>query len=72
MPSAVTVNSFAEEKTMNVTIDGAKALTNEARIYRGAGFISANNSSRLLLDYKAENPDAYWGILNYIDRKSVV
>lgn len=51
---------------MNVTIDGAKALTNEARIYRGAGFISANNSSRLLLDYKAENPDAYRGILNYM------
>lgn len=66
VPSAVTVNSFAEEKTMNVTVDGAKALTNEAMLYRGAGFISANNSSRLLLDYKAENPKAYWEILNYV------
>lgn len=66
VPPAAAVNSFAEEKTMNVTIDGAKALTNEARIYRGAGFISANNSSRLLLDYKAENPAAYWEILNYM------
>lgn len=30
------------------------------------GYISANNSSRLLLDYKDENPEAYWEILNYI------
>lgn len=66
VPSAVTVNSFAEERTMNVTIDGAKAMTTEAMLYRGAGFISANNSSRLLLDYKAENPDTYWEIMNYM------
>lgn len=66
VPSAVTVNSFAEEKTMNITVDGAKAMTTEAMLYRGAGFISANNSSRLLLDYKAENPEAYWEIMNYM------
>ena len=33
---------------------------------RGAGMVSANNSSRLLLDYKAEHPEAYCEILEYI------
>lgn len=28
--------------------------------------VSANNSSRLLIDYKAENPDAYRELMDYI------
>lgn len=47
-------------------IDGASANLNENMRYRGAGMVSANNSSRLLLDYKAENPEAYWEILRYM------
>ena len=50
----------------SVTIDGNKAITDENALYEGMGFISANNSSRLLLDYKDENPEAYWEILNYV------
>lgn len=49
-----------------VEIDGNTALTAEGTLYDGLGFISANNSSRLLLDYKSENPEAYWEILNYV------
>lgn len=41
-------------------------------LYRGVGMVSGNNSSRLLLDYKAENPDAYWEIMNYIFGKMVL
>ena len=31
--------------------------TRENMLYRGIGMVSANNSSRLLLDYKAEKPE---------------
>lgn len=51
---------------MNIVIDGNKANTSENFLYRGAGMVTGNNSSRLLLDYKAENPEAYWEILNYL------
>lgn len=64
------VNIFAEsgevENPTEIVIDGTKANTNETMLYRGAGMVSANNSSRLLLDYKAENPEAYWKILDYL------
>lgn len=60
----------AAEKTeipMNsITIDGNSANTLENMLYRGVGMVSANNSSRLLLDYKSENPDKYWEIMNWI------
>lgn len=51
---------------MNINIDGAKANTAENMLYRGSGMVSANNTSRLLLDYKSENPEAYEKILRYI------
>lgn len=50
-------------KTQTITISSAGTLTDENKVYDGLGFISANNSSRLLLDYKSENPAAYWEIL---------
>ncbi len=55
-----------EAQPMNITIDGNNANTLENMLYRGVGMVSGNNSSRLLLDYKAENPDAYWEIMNYM------
>ena len=39
-----------------LNIDGSTSNTNPNSFWRGFGFISANNSSRLLLDYKAEHP----------------
>ncbi len=50
----------------NIVISGNNANTIEAMLYRGVGMVSGNNSSRLMLDYKAENPDKYWEIMNYI------
>lgn len=47
-------------------IDGNAMNTKPNKIYRGAGMVSANNSSRLLLDYKAEHPEAYSQLLEYI------
>ena len=52
----------AEEETVdrnNIIIDGTTANLKENMRYRGAGMVSGNNSSRLLLDYKAEDPEAY-------------
>lgn len=49
-----------------IIIDGTKLNTNENMLYRGAGMVSGNNSSRLLLDYKAEAPEAYHQLLKYI------
>lgn len=54
------------DEVRQVIIDGNKAIKDENRRYEGMGYISANNSSRLLLDYKDENPEAYWEILNYV------
>ena len=53
------VNSGAFE----ISIDGSTRNTAENSEWKGFGFISANNSSRLLLDYKAEHPDEYWSLL---------
>lgn len=50
----------------NITIDGNKANTAENMLYRGSGMVTGNNTSRLLLDYKSENPEAYEEILRYI------
>ncbi|MGN0633558.1 MAG: glycosyl hydrolase family 59 [Oscillospiraceae bacterium] len=56
----------AEGLERDIVIDGDKANTAENKLFRGQGLISANNSSRLLMDYKTENPDKYWEIMNYI------
>ncbi len=64
--TALNTTAGAEGKSMNLTIDGSKAITAENKLYRGLGMVSGNNSSRLLLDYKAENPKRYNEILNYL------
>ena len=51
---------------MNVNIDFNNAALAENTRYKGFGLISANNSSRLLLDYKYEQPEKYDEILNYL------
>lgn len=56
----------AEENSVDLIIDGNNAITAENKLYRGLGMVSGNNSSRLLLDYKDENPEKYNEILNYI------
>ena len=51
---------------MKVNIDMTTASLAENTRYKGFGLISANNSSRLLLDYKYEQPERYDEILNYL------
>lgn len=53
-----------------VTIDGRDfpidAEGNAINTYNGWGAVSCNNTSRLLLDYKEENPEAYWKLMNLL------
>ncbi len=51
---------------MNVIIDAKKACTLKNNLWRGYGMVSANNSSRLLLDYKILFPEIYNEILLHI------
>ena len=34
--------------------------------YKGLGMLNGNSTSNLLLDYKAENPQAYWAMMQYL------
>lgn len=51
-----------------VTVDGNTVNTDEGTVWRGLGVVTGNNSSRLLMDYKTQNPDAYWEIMNLLFR----
>ncbi len=53
-----------------IVIDIKKAELSAHKRYRGAGMISANNSSRLLLDYKYEHPELYEKLLEHIFGKN--
>ena len=61
IPLAAVDNSYYA-----VTVDGSTVNTDEGTVYRGLGVVTGNNSSRLLMDYKAENPEAYWEIMNLL------
>lgn len=72
--TAYAETSSAEESYMTaenqsikkVVIDGKTAATAENKRYRGLGMVSGNNTSRLLIDYKTENPERYEEILEYL------
>ncbi len=51
---------------MDINIDMNTASLAENTRWKGFGFISANGSSRLLLDYKYEQPESYNEIMNYL------
>lgn len=57
---------------MKVTIDGSRAQRAQNKLWRGAGMVSANNSSRLLMDYKQLHPEVYAQLLEYIFGESGV
>ncbi|MCM1062564.1 MAG: glycosyl hydrolase family 59 [Eubacterium sp.] len=61
IPTAKLDNSYKA-----VSIDGNTVNMDEGTVYRGLGVVTGNNSSRLLMDYKTENPDAYWEIMNLL------
>ncbi|MCS7463763.1 DUF5011 domain-containing protein [Paenibacillus doosanensis] len=49
-----------------VSIDPAGADTNPANTFKGYGLVTANNTSRLMLDYKEEHPAQYWEMMNLL------
>lgn len=49
-----------------VSVDGNTVNTDENTVWRGLGVVTGNNSSRLLMDYKTQNSDAYWEIMNLL------
>lgn len=55
-----------DKKLTNVTVDGNTVNNDKGTVYRGLGTVTGNNSSRLLMDYKAQNPKAYWEIMNLL------
>ena len=65
MPMAKENIKANAESTFSISVDGSKITKDSLRL----GAISANNSSRLLMDYKEKNPDAYWEIMNYLFNK---
>lgn len=50
----------------SVTVDGNTVNMDAGTVFRGLGAVTGNNSSRLLIDYKTQNPDAYWEIMNLL------
>ena len=50
---------------MNINISKNEKETPN-KLYRGFGMVSANNTSRLLIDYKLEHPRRYREILNLV------
>ena len=53
------------ENSFSISIDGNSITGDSLRL----GAVSANNSSRLLMDYKEKNEKAYWEIMNYLFNK---
>ncbi|MBR6337466.1 MAG: glycosyl hydrolase family 59 [Ruminococcus sp.] len=53
-------------RTRSVTIDGSKSNRKENMLYKGNGMVSGNNTSRLLIDYKEKQPEAYTQMLEYL------
>lgn len=55
-----------DKKITNVTIDGGTVNNDSGTVYRGLGTVTGNNSSRLLMDYKVNDPKAYWEIMDLL------
>lgn len=53
-----------------VTLNGSEVEAAAKNVngwtYKGLGMLNGNATSNLLLDYKAENPQAYWAMMQYL------
>ncbi|MCK0470980.1 S-layer protein [Halalkalibacter sp. APA_J-10(15)] len=56
--------SRAEDGTRTIVIDGTDV--DEYNRFKGFGTVSANNTSRLMIDYKEEHPDQYWEMMHQL------
>ena len=56
----------ADNSPVQVLVNGNDILQDNANgvTYKGLGLVSANSTSNLLMDYKAEHPDQYWQMIN--------
>lgn len=54
------------KSVQELILDGRRINDNPAAAFRGLGCVSANGTSRLLLDYKREHPAAYTEILRLL------
>lgn len=68
-----TISTFNREtpsdaKEYNITINGNDIRTDNKNglTYKGFGILSGNSTSDLLMDYKAENPEAYARLMQYL------
>jgi hypothetical protein len=57
----------ADVITKTITIDGNNV--DQYNRFKGFGTVTANNTSRLMLDYKEEHPKEYWEIMNKLFNK---
>nr|WP_263323639.1 S-layer protein [Neobacillus sp. Marseille-Q6967] len=57
----------AEMISKTITIDGKNV--DPYNRFKGFGTVTANNTSRLMLDYKEEHPKEYWEIMNKLFNK---
>ena len=57
-------------KPIDIIIKGedveAAAQNVNGLTYKGWGMLNGNSTSNLLLDYKSENPEQYWAMMNYL------
>lgn len=60
-----------EREPIKLIADGSTADKRPNSSWRGFGYISANNSSRLLLDYRAEHREVYDRLLTYMFDKEL-
>ncbi len=54
------------QNAAEILVDGALVNENPAARFRGLGFVSGNGSSRLLMDYKYNHPEAYEEIIKLL------
>jgi len=64
-----TVGMTGKKDVKIININADTLMKGENSAYKGIGCISGNNSSRLLLDYKAKHPEVYHQILRLLFEK---
>ncbi len=68
MKKDIKIQKAAPEDVCSITINGNDIKKDNVNglTYKGFGFLSANSTSDLLLDYKAEHPEAYAKLMQYL------
>lgn len=60
-------NTLPSDDAIQVTVDGSQV--DPANTFGGFGSVTCNNTSRLLMDYKALHEDQYWEMMNLLFSK---